>query len=277
MDDIKQVLKNLIKIIRRPEMKILPGQLSYHLFLSIFPIIALVGFVTSLFKTTSNELTELLSDVFPKVVSDILVPFVSGRGIDFNVIIFMITGFVVASNGPHSIIITSNTLYKINHSDYLRRRIKAIFLTVLLIILVIFSITVLAFGNIIVKFVLELNALQTFSSQLYILFVILKWPAAFIIIFFIVKLLYTMAPDANIPSKHMNNGAIFTTLAWSLVTAFYSYYVSNFTNYDLLYGSLSSIIVLMFWIYLLSYILVLGIAINSNDPELEKCVDNICN
>ena len=68
----------------------------------------------------------------------------------------------------------------------------------------------------------------------------------------------------------MNRGAIFTTLGWILVTAIYSYYVAHFSKYDIFYGSLSNIIILMMWIYILSYILVLGIAINSNYYEMAK-------
>ena len=67
---------------------------------------------------------------------------------------------------------------------------------------------------------------------------------------------------------------MFTTLAWSLVTAFYSYYVSHFTNYDIFYGSLSGIVVLMMWIYILSYILVVGIAINTEVYKVNSIEEN---
>lgn len=102
------------------------------------------------------------------------------------------------------------------------------------------------------------------------MFVYLKWPIAFFIIFFSIKLLYTIAPDYNIPSRYVNKGAIFTTLGWILTTAIYSYYVTHFSKYDIFYGSLSNIIILMMYIYFLSYILVLGIAINSSSYEMLK-------
>ena len=47
----------------------------------------------------------------------------------------------------------------------------------------------------------------------------------------------------------------------------YSYYANNIANYGVFYGSLSNLIVLMIWIYILSYILVIGIAINSSIYE----------
>ena len=62
----------------------------------------------------------------------------------------------------------------------------------------------------------------------------------------------------------MNYGALFTTLGWVIITALYSYYISHFANYTMFYGSISTIIVMMIWIYFLSFVLVMGIAINSN-------------
>ena len=86
-------------------------------------------------------------------------------------------------------------------------------------------------------------------------------------IYFNVKLIYTIAPDWKILSKHTTKGAIFTTISWIVVVQIYSYWVSNFSNYDIFYGSLSNIVVLMLLMYIISYILVIGIAINVRSYE----------
>lgn len=62
----------------------------------------------------------------------------------------------------------------------------------------------------------------------------------------------------------MNNGALFTTIAWVIATSVYSVYANDYANYNVFYSSLASIVVLMIWVYILSYTLVIGIAINSN-------------
>ena len=82
------------------------------------------------------------------------------------------------------------------------------------------------------------------------------------IIYFNIKIIYTITPDSKIYSKTTTNGAIFTTISWTIATVIFTYYVQHFSNYGLFYGSLSNIIVLILWIYILSYILVIGIAIN---------------
>jgi membrane protein len=61
----------------------------------------------------------------------------------------------------------------------------------------------------------------------------------------------------------MTRGTIFITISWAVVTSIYSIYANNFANYNVFYSSLANVVVLMFWIYILSYLLVLGIAINS--------------
>ncbi|MDD3392978.1 MAG: YihY/virulence factor BrkB family protein, partial [Bacilli bacterium] len=183
---------------------------------------------------------------------------------------FMITGFILASNGPHSIIIASNTLYSTENANYINRRIKSFVLSIILVILLVFIIVVLGFGNMIVKAIMDMDFLKNISDNLYFIFVLLKWPIAFILIFFTIKVIYTIAPDMNIRSKDVNIGSLFTTLCFMLATAVYSYYVTNFANYDIFYGSLSNIIILMMWIYILSYVLVLGIAINALYYQMAK-------
>ncbi len=271
---IKAILKKLYKIVMKPEMLILPANLAFFLVLSVIPIIVLIGLIASTFSISIDYIIDFLNSNLPSQIADIFITFIDGKGIDFNVGFFTITAFILASNGPHSIIVTSNTLYNFKQGSYLNRRIKALILTILLVLLFIFIAIVLAFGNIILKAIFEIGILKNISQLVYLLFVYLKWPIAFFIIFFTVKLIYTIAPDSNIPSRCVNKGAIFTTLGWILVTAIYSYYVSHFSKYDIFYGSLSNIIILMMWIYFLSYILVLGIAINSNSYKMEK-IDSI--
>lgn len=268
MKYIKKYLKKIIKIIEQPEMKILPGNLAFFMVLSIIPIITLVGYITTLFNISLDSVIEMFYDIIPASVTNLLLPFIKGNGMDVTIGFSMITGYIVASNGAHSIIVCCNTLYGLQHENYIKRRIKALFLTILLVILFIFTIFVLAFGNSILKFVLSLSIFNGIGEKIYYLFLLLKWPIAIIFIFYMIKLIFTIAPDSYIPSKYTTKGAFFTTIAWIVSTFAYSYYVLNFSNYDIFYGSLSNIIIMMMWIYILAYALVIGIAINVNTYKI---------
>ena len=259
MERTKKILKHLWEIIGKEEMKILPGNLAFFLVLSAVPIITLFGVIASMFSISMESVISFMNESFPTEVSKLLIPYITGTGFDMNVLLFMIIGFVIASNGAHSIIVASDTLYEIIPDDYLSRRIKSVFLTILLVILFIFILVVLGFGNMIAR-----EFLGKFGVKFYHIFTYLKWPVAFIVIFIIIKIVYTIAPDKKIPSRYVNHGAFFTTIGSTIVTAIYSYYVSHFAHYDLFYGSLSNIVILMMWVYILSYIVVVGIAINAN-------------
>lgn len=262
---LRDYSKRIFDLIMKPEMKILPGQLAYFLILSIFPLLTLLGYIGSKITLLSGPFINIISKFLPSSFNDILLPFLTKSSITGNVAFVMILGFILVSNGTHSIIITSDELYGIDYGDYLKRRVKAFFMIFILLFLFMFVVIVLAYGNIIINNIMNLDVLSRFKSNIFFAFVFIKWPVAFILFFWILKFMYTIAPDEEIPSKYMNKGAFFTTFGWIITTFGYSYYVSNFANYSLFYGSLSGIIVMMIWIYLLSFIFVMGIAINADE------------
>ena len=262
MKRIKRILKKLWELISEPEMKVMPGNLAFYMVLSIIPIITLIAYVSSLFKVPLSSLLMQFQGLFPDGVLDILFSVVNGEGLNITFGISMLVVFFLASNGTHSIIVVSNSMYGFKHANIINRRIKSLIIIVILILLIVFNLVVIGFGNQIVQWLLHLNFLAPVSNVIYNLFILLKWPIALLFIFFLVKIIYTIAPDARIPSSYTNRGAILTTVLWSIATVIYSFYVTNFNNYNVFYGSLANIIVMMIWLYIIAYILVLGIALN---------------
>lgn len=269
MKRIKEAFSKLWDIVQNPMVRVLPGQIAFFLVLSIFPILILVGVIASFFSISMGTVIEVITEALPIEVVNLMVPLLEGKGFDTNVGISMVTGFVLASNGAHSIILASNALYGFPHAELLKRRIKSLFIIILMIALFVFTLIVLAFGDIILKQILSLINSESLATWIYQAFLYTRWPLAMLIMFISIKLIYTMAPDWQILSKYTTKGALFTTTGWVLATLIYSYYASHFSNYDLFYGGLSNIVILMIWIYALSYILVVGIAINVNEYQNE--------
>lgn len=274
MKQLKKLIGRLFELIGKEEMRVLPGHIAFFLVLSLVPIITLVGVIASFFHVSIAEFVSAMTNTLPKEISSMILPFIAGKGVDMNVIFFMIIGFLLASNGCHAIIDATDTLYKIDHEDYISTRIKAIFLTILLVGLFLFTLVILAFGNTILQMIQNFGVLGDLGDTIYHIFILCKWPVAFILVYFIIKLIYTLAPDKNIKSRYMTRGSVFTTLGWILVTAIYSYYVSHFANYDIFYGSLSNLIIMMIWIYIIAYIFVIGIAINVETYERVVKISN---
>ena len=70
----------------------------------------------------------------------------------------------------------------------------------------------------------------------------------------------------------MSVGSLFAMVVWLIASAAFSLYVSNFANYDRLYGSLGAVIILLFWLYISFYIVLLGAEINA-ELELQTAKD----
>lgn len=260
--------KKVWEILNRPEMAVLPGQLAFFLILSLVPIITLIGYAASYFNISINYLIELIKVNFSEDVVNTIVPIVSGGGIDLNLIIMFIVMFYFAANGPASIIYTANEIHGIKQSTWIKRRIKALIITLILVILYLFVVLVPLLGEKIIDAVDYFSIKSTLTSLLEIL----RGPISWLIIFVFIKTIFTLAPDKRMPGARINLGAIFTTIGWILATHIYGYYASHFARYDLFYAGLSNIAILMLWIYLLSYILVIGLSLTTkvNYEELEK-------
>lgn len=271
MKKFKEWFDRFMKIISLPELRILPGQLAFFLFLSVVPIITLTVYFSGMFAVSTDSIIAFFDGVIPKEINDLLMPYLLGSGgFDVGVGLSMLTGFIVASNGAHSVIIASNTLYKVEDCPYLTRRIKSVIMTIILVFLFIFLLIILAFGNSILHFIFELGMFAKIKGTVYIIYFIVKWTLALFVVFLLVKVLYTMAPDRRIKSKFVNKGSLFATISFALVASIYSYYVSNFSNYDVIYGGLSGIVILMIFVYILSYIFVMGIAMNASHYDMEN-------
>jgi len=262
-DLFKSFLSKFLKIAFKPEMRILPGNLAFFLVLSLAPILTIIALLASKFSIPLISFINDFKKMIPEDLYQMFNMFLTEASVpSIPMIIYLSMGFFIASNGAHSIIVASNTLYKVSGRNFFKRRIKSFFLTILLILQFIFILIFLVYGNILMKWVLSFSLFDGIRGIIFRSFVFFKWPLMMLVTYILIKLLYALAPDIKIPSKKVNKGAIFTTIGWTLATAIYSFYANNLADYSVFYGSLSNLIVLMMWIYVVSYILVMGIAIN---------------
>lgn len=266
-EKIKGYLKKLIKILQKPEMAILPGNIAFYIILAIIPLLTIVVLFASTMNISIDLVTNFVKTMMPSQVSEVIIDVISGKGFDKSVGFFNIVAFVLASNGTYAIITTSNTLYKIKNTDWLKGRITSFILLLVIIILFVFLIVVPIFGDNILALIQSAKLFEGYTDTFIIFFNIIKWPLTLLIIYFNIKLIYTMAPSKLIQSKETTYGAVFTTIMWALATIIFKFYITYFARYDILYGNLSSIIILMVWVYFLSYIFVLGMAINVSKKE----------
>ena len=257
-----EFVRKAIAIIKRPDMRILPGQLAFFLVLSMIPLLALVGTIGSKLGLSMTSFRNALESTVPDAVINTLFPADATTGLNFNVTVFFIAAFLLASNGAYSVITTSNRIYQVEDNSEIRRRSKAVLLTFILVSLLFFLILVPAFGDSLISLA-EINLhnekLASFIRNIYHLG---KYPLSLFLLYFNIKLIYILAPDKEVTSNEVRAGAMFTTIFWLLSSKIYAFYVEYFSHYDIFYGSMSNILVLLFWVYILAYIFTLGMSFN---------------
>ena len=256
-------LRKVISIIRLPEMRILPGQLAFFLVISIIPLITLVGAIGSGFGLPATSIKEILDSDVPHDIINYLIPANTDGILNFNMIIFFGAAFILASNGTYSIINTSNEIYKVEDNGEIKKRLKAVLMTFILVILFLFLILVPAFGDVLIRLITTSVQNESLNSIIEGIYHIIKYPISLFIIYYNLKLLYTIAPSTKISSKSTIPGALFTTIMWLISSKIYAFYVDFFSNYDVFYGAMSNILVLLIWVYILAYIFTLGMCFNA--------------
>ncbi|RYY52258.1 MAG: YihY/virulence factor BrkB family protein [Chitinophagaceae bacterium] len=100
-----------------------------------------------------------------------------------------------------------------------------------------------------------------------------RWLLIVLMIFLGISFIYRFATSMHKKWRLLNPGSVFATALMILFTGAFSYYVSNFSNYNELYGSISTILVLMLLIYFNSLVLLIGFELNVSINSLRHEVD----
>jgi len=269
---IKRGIQNFFKVLKRPEMEILPGHLAFSFVLSLVPTLTIITYIATIMNFDVSFISDFMTKAFSEEFSNLLLGTSMVIKADWNFFITLIVAYIIASNGAASMITSSNMIYGIKNDSFLKRRIKAFIMILIIILLFVFLLIFNVFGNKIIEMFQLMDISKKMITNLTLVISVLKGPVSWFIIFLFIKILFTMAPDKKIASREVNKGAIFTSFGFVIVTYIYSLYTTNFANYDVFYGNLASIVVLMIWFFLLSYIVTIGLALNYREEiiTLEK-------
>lgn len=267
-DKIKRGISNFFKILKRPEMEILPGHLAFSFVLSIVPTLTIITYVAAVFNFDLTFINDFITKSFSADFSNLLLGTSMAKNVDWNFFITLLVAYIIASNGAASIITSSNMIYGIKNDKFLKRRLKAFIMILLIILLFVFLLIFNVFGNKIIEMFQLMDISRKVLTNLTLIISVLNGPVSWFIIFLVIKVIFTIAPDKKIKSQEVNKGAVFTSVGFVLVTYIYSLYTTNFARYDVFYGNLASIVVLMIWFFLLSYIVTIGLALNYREEEI---------
>ncbi len=270
MEKSKEKIKYISELLSTKELGLLPGALAYSLFFAIIPVLSILFYFSTSINVSFEFIMDILRKIFPESGVKLLQP-VLIQDFSLSSVITLVCGFFVAVNGFNLVIIASNEIYKLDNSPFINRMLKALLITLIMLVLLAFMLVVPLFGNSILKIILSFGTIfKEKETIITLIFNIGKIPFSLLVMYILVKLIYFIAPDQKMVFKSVTKGSIFTTVSWLIVSAIFSYYINNIARFDLVYGNLANIIIIMLWFYTLAYILIVGMVINK-----ENVVDSI--
>ena len=264
-------LRNLYLAVQEDEVSSLSAQLSYYFILSVFPflifLITLLDYTPLTQQSTIDEISILLPESAFVIVREILTEVVAAD--NFTLLSLGILGTIwTASRGSAAMIKAINRAYGIAESrSFFKLNAIGVFSTFALALVIIFSLSLLVFGQYLGSLAFQRIGMEEFF---YALWPVLRFGIPLLIIFGVFSLLYLFAPDRRLRFRDIYPGAIFATLAWLTASQLFAFYVNNFDNFSRTYGSLGGIIVFLVWLYISSSITLLGVEINAVSDQRSK-------
>ena len=230
---------------------------------TLIPYIPIEGFQAELFEILHDVLPPTSYEVAESTIDDI-VNNKHGGLLSFGFILALI----FATNGTNALISNFNiTVHQLDVRNFWKQELVAIFLTIVISIFVFIGIALIIFTENFTGWLIDNRWLP---QQFEALVQWARWSLLVAIIFMAISFLYYFGPANRKLWRFLSPGSIITTLLILLGSYGFSYYVNNFAQYNKLYGSIGTLLVILLWIYLNSIFLIIGFEFNASIAHAKK-------
>ena len=244
---------------------------AYFILLAFIPFLILIITLTKYFgldnqiitvAQTNNLPNNMLNNILTQIVKEIYSKSIG------TITISVVFVLLSAGKGFYALCKGLNAVYGLNKKNkYIYFRIRGVFYTLIFILIIILSLILLVFGN-------KINSLiqknfNIFSRVLNIL-LLNKFMISINILTVIFILMYKFIPNHKVKFKNQLPGALFSSIACNIISIFYSMYVNIYTGFSIMYGSLTTIVLAMMWVYACMYVILLGGFINKKVEEVKR-------
>lgn len=253
---------------------------AFNFTLSLFPSIiflfALIPFINSIIPSiTQGEILHFLQDVLPETIFEATAETI------FDTLLIRREGLIsfgvlfalfLATNGVNSLMKAFNASYKTNEKrSFIRTRLIALFLTLLLAFALIMAILLLVVGQLVLDWLFSFGILT--EDFIYYIILMLRFLVIFIAFYLAIASIYYWGPAIHDKWRFFSLGSLLATLLCIAVSFGFSFYIGSFGAYNKVYGSIGTLIALMVWQYLMSAILLLGFEFNASIDRATNGVD----
>jgi membrane protein len=261
-----QVTRRAFAESKADHVPMLAGGVAFFAFLAVFPalIAALTIYgliadpaevaaqVEGLAATLPQEAQPLIADQLGSVVAG------SDRALGLGLVVSLLAALWSASSGTGNLIQAVNIAYDEEETrGFLKLRGTALLLTLGAIVFVLLTLTLVAVVPAVLD-ALPLGLAGTVLAQ------VLRWALLLAVVVGALAVVYRVAPDRDAPRfRWASTGALVAAALWLAGSVLFSFYVDNFGSYNRTYGALAGVVVLLLWLYLTSYVVLLGAEINA--------------
>lgn len=254
-------IRSFLKIQKEVNVSAHASSVAFFLFLSIIPIIMIACALLQHAPTVQKELWSYVSEaVIPKTVYDFFMDIVNtyqGNSMTLVSVSALITVWS-ASKGMLALMRGMNAVYELQESrNYVMLRLRALVYTLFFMIAIIVSIVLLVFGNAVVALLANISIIGEVWRWLQSLRHLIV--AVFLAVVFCS--FYCLLPNKRMPWREQLSGAFVASVFWIVYSFFFSIYIDYFNGFSM-YGSLTTVIIVMIWLYFCMYIFFGGVIIN---------------
>jgi len=241
------------------------AQSCFYITLSFFPFIMLLLTLIRFLPVKYDTIISILNEISPPQLHSFLDGIVKELFEKSSLTLTSVTAVATiwaSGKGIMSLMQGLNSIYGIKETrNFLVQRLIATFYTLIFLIIIVFSLVVLVFGNQLLRFItIKLPNIAfityAFMNQKYLIF------PSVLMLFFLC--LYIFVPNRRKTSIFNEfPGALIAAVGWFLFSYFYSLYVNNTPNFSYMYGSLTTFVFALVWLYCCMIILFFGAEINT--------------
>jgi membrane protein len=263
---INQVITFVIKGFRKGVLVTRASSIAFNLLMALLPasifLFTLIPFVP--IPNFQQELIKLFENIMPSNAYNFLettiIDIVTHKSKGLLLIMFFAT-VIFSTNGIHAVI---HAFVVSAHTFKTRTWVHQRKISVILLLIIIFLISIagflVIFGKTTLNRLVLMNVIKKHSVIYSIIF--LKWIVIVLLLFVAISFLYYFAPAKRTGFKFFSPGSTVATLLFILTSLGFSAYVNHFGQYNKLYGSIGTLMVILIWLYLNSIAILIGFELN---------------
>lgn len=255
--------QDFLKEISRDRVSTYAAEAAFFTFLSFLPFLMIGLSVVHLTPLTEADVLREVTALLPDAIDALAVVIISEvYGKSTTILsISVIVAVWSASRGIMALRNGLNSVYDVKETrNYFLERFRAMVYVVCFVVVLLLVLGLLVFGNGFQHF-LEKNVPKLLEFHFPIWLIRTLVTLVLLTVFFAV--MYKFLPNRKAKLRKQWKGAIFSSLGWFLYSYGFSFYVRYFSRISYTYGSLSTIIIAMLWLYFCMYILFIGAEINA--------------